>query len=142
MSETKAEQGWRLLSIDELAVKLLGTYHRIADLEAENARLQERVVQLQQETERLRGYLLLECGHRVLWPDDSPAICTDCLRDVYDERDRYKVLAERRREALKSVEWNGEIAGVATCPSCGAVEGEPHREGCLLWSIISPKGDE
>ena len=66
--------------------------------------LQTRVEEAEQEIERRKGYPILECGHRVLWPDDSPAICTDCLKGVYSERDRYKALAERCGEALEARE--------------------------------------
>ncbi len=87
---------------------------------------------MQQEHDRLIG-MGREVERELAAAEGHLELCRRFGVRFLDERDA----AQR---ALKSVEWNGEIAGSATCPSCGSVEGEPHREGCLLWSIISPKG--
>lgn len=66
---------------------------RIADLEAENARLQTRVEETERERDDFRSRLKLEQA--------SFRTCDGFLVAAARERDRYKASAERRGEALK-----------------------------------------
>ena len=60
------------------------------------------------------------------------------------ERDGYKALAERRKEALRVLEWLPEDDGDwAECPCCGALRMNGHiPDGCQLSAAIAAEALE
>ena len=97
---------------------------RIADLEAENARLQADVKEAREHWRRCE-----EGWNKAIKQTEG------FLR----ERDRYKAQAERRGETLEAVEWRGGPGGMQQCPRCNMPRSSGHAPYCLLAAALAPE---
>ena len=103
-------------------------------LRAENARLQTALTEAE---------IHLKTARWVLEMDDPRLLkALQTIERLIAERDGYKALAERRKEALEVLEWLPEDDGEwAECPCCGSAKLNGHiPDGCQLRAAIEEEG--